>query len=275
MDNQQLFMKDLKKFIGLKKGVVEVVDFDTEEYSKANLKTVDATCKCHSCGAVFKIKLTKLLKPALYYEHNCPNCKDAYRIKCINERFKGKKKGVYEFLEFDHFEGTRAFIKCKCLRCGQIIIVRDDRMTKSADPKSCCYCYPSLSGETTKQRYYKLRGKTGEEYEHDKELRAKISSIKQGARDREFEYKLTDDYAKKLLDENCYYCNTESANGIDRVDSLKGYTVENCVPCCKYCNLMKNNLSLDLFLTKVQKIFYNCINNSTTIENTPNEGGSE
>ena len=56
MDNQQLLMRDLKKFIGFRKGVIEILNFDTEEYEKPNIKAVEATCKCHICNAIFKIK---------------------------------------------------------------------------------------------------------------------------------------------------------------------------------------------------------------------------
>lgn len=32
-------------------------------------------------------------------------------------------------------------------------------------------------------------------------------------------------------------------NGLDRIDSTKGYTNDNVVPCCKYCNVAKNDLT--------------------------------
>lgn len=56
-----------------------------------------------------------------------------------------------------------------------------------------------------------------------------------------------------LNQQNCYYCNSQpynhlkskiatfSYNGLDRKDSSKGHTVDNCVPCCIICNRGKNN----------------------------------
>jgi len=38
-----------------------------------------------------------------------------------------------------------------------------------------------------------------------------------------------------------------SVNGLDRVDSLKSYTLDNVVPCCTQCNLAKLDYSLDEF----------------------------
>ena len=41
----------------------------------------------------------------------------------------------------------------------------------------------------------------------------------------------------------------------DRIDSKEGYIVENVVSCCKDCNIMKMNMSNELFLRKVLKIY--------------------
>jgi hypothetical protein len=85
-------------------------------------------------------------------------------------------------------------------------------------------------------------------------------------------FELTKDEFSKLTKSNCYYCNQPPAqiakptirsygeyiyNGIDRIDSSKGYTTDNCVPCCGFCNVSKNNHSLDNFLKKVKTIYEN------------------
>ena len=49
------------------------------------------------------------------------------------------------------------------------------------------------------------------------------------------------------------------------VVSEKGYNIDNCIPCCKICNMMKNNLSLDMFLSKVKQIHNKRLESSTTI----------
>lgn len=74
---------------------------------------------------------------------------------------------------------------------------------------------------------------------------------------------------------NCYYCNKEPSqaivctsnskvnaerssyiyNGIDRIDSGKGYELENCVSCCKSCNMAKLVLGFDEFLSLVERIY--------------------
>jgi hypothetical protein len=44
-------------------------------------------------------------------------------------------------------------------------------------------------------------------------------------------------------------------NGIDRLDSLKPYSKENCVSCCSMCNIMKNKFAEKDFLHKIKLIY--------------------
>lgn len=48
-------------------------------------------------------------------------------------------------------------------------------------------------------------------------------------------------------------------NGVDRIDSSRGYELDNCVPCCKHCNTIKMDYTQDKFYQKVNII--NTINN--------------
>ena|ERR1700676_4769652 len=52
----------------------------------------------------------------------------------------------------------------------------------------------------------------------------------------------------------CVYCGCVSG-GMDRVNNLKGYTQENAVPCCGFCNLMKKDHSIEKFLNQIRKIY--------------------
>lgn len=44
-------------------------------------------------------------------------------------------------------------------------------------------------------------------------------------------------------------------NGIDRIDSSKDYSSDNCVPCCSRCNIMKLNIPYSEFLDSIKKIY--------------------
>lgn len=43
-------------------------------------------------------------------------------------------------------------------------------------------------------------------------------------------------------------------NGIDRIDSTKGYELDNCRPCCKQCNTLKMDYTEDEFFNKISLI---------------------
>lgn len=102
-------------------------------------------------------------------------------------------------------------------------------------------------------------------------------NYKNNASIRSLTFDLTKEEVKMLNKQNCHYCNEEPRaisyihsktaskacrdrsayiyNGIDRIDSTKGYTIDNCVPCCKTCNFMKKNFSTMDFIQHVEKIY--------------------
>jgi hypothetical protein len=46
-------------------------------------------------------------------------------------------------------------------------------------------------------------------------------------------------------------------NGIDRVDSKFGYTIENSVTCCALCNYTKNDTPYPEWIAHMEKIIAN------------------
>lgn len=71
----------------------------------------------------------------------------------------------------------------------------------------------------------------------------------------------------------CTYCGAGIEGiGLDRVDSLGGYTVDNVVPCCWLCNAWKSFLTLDEFrshLLRVQRVFVERLPPETTTPTLP------
>lgn len=59
----------------------------------------------------------------------------------------------------------------------------------------------------------------------------------------------------QIVQKPCTYCGDENkTKGIDRVDNKEGYTLKNSKSCCKQCNYMKNNWTVDEFLSRINKI---------------------
>jgi hypothetical protein len=67
----------------------------------------------------------------------------------------------------------------------------------------------------------------------------------------------------KIISKRCHYCNGElnpTGCGLDRKDNEIGYLTENVVPCCKECNIIKNQfftykemLLLSMTIKKIKK----------------------
>jgi len=97
------------------------------------------------------------------------------------------------------------------------------------------------------------------------------SKYKCGAERRSYRFNLSKEYFSFLIHQKCYYCgeilsmtfdNKSRAgaikhNGIDRLDSNKGYTKDNCVACCKTCNLAKQSLSPKEFIQHCKEVAHN------------------
>jgi len=84
------------------------------------------------------------------------------------------------------------------------------------------------------------------------------AEMRKGTKHRNLPFDLSKEFFKKITGMNCFYCGVVPAriiptrqtngiyprNGIDRVDSSKGYVENNVVPCCKRCNVAKNDMSI-------------------------------
>jgi hypothetical protein len=92
-------------------------------------------------------------------------------------------------------------------------------------------------------------------------------SYKASAKARSLPFSLSPEHFDELIVGSCFYCgegpkyesvafsgNVFVYNGIDRLDSSAGYFKENCVPCCRICNIMKRAIPLCDFIGLIRKI---------------------
>jgi hypothetical protein len=138
---------------------------------------------------------------------------------------------------------------CKC-DCGNEIWIRADRVQNQ---KSCGCIRKELF------RLEKKGDGARNQYFTNYRLNAKAKNLEFGLTMEEFE---------KITSSSCHYCGDNPSlyrfnkrgwggylhNGIDRMDSSKGYTLDNCVPCCKTCNFAKNTVSYSDFLDWIGRL---------------------
>lgn len=151
-------------------------------------------------------------------------------------------------------ERNRMFYVCIC-DCGIEKIIQRSLII-SGNTKSC--------GCLSKER------KAATKLPNNK---AEINSIILGYKRQKLGYNITYSDFAKLISLPCFYCGIENSNlkktkncpegfaynGLDRIDSNLGYTIENVVPCCFKCNYAKRNYTKEEFLDWVIKV-YNHIN---------------
>lgn len=89
----------------------------------------------------------------------------------------------------------------------------------------------------------------------DQKIKSKYCRYLQRDRVRNMNLGLTFEQFESLLNENCVYCGSNQEITIDRRESNIGYEPQNCQPCCKTCNIMKNWLSEYSFLDQITKIY--------------------
>ena len=181
----------------------------------------------------------------------------------VNSRI-GLIKGNQEIIEFiNYLKNGRHLYKIKCNYCGNQYesTIENFRDIKKSG-KACKKC------SNEQNREYSLMSMS------DSQIGLKYSDYKSRAKYKKWDFSLSKEEFKYLIFSNCHYCNQEPnkckldrvkgkrereesflSNGIDRIDSDKGYVLENCLPCCEDCNKAKRNLSYEQFLDLVKRIY--------------------
>lgn len=102
----------------------------------------------------------------------------------------------------------------------------------------------------------------------------KFSDYKRGAKGRGIVFNISFEQFCNIGIKKCFYCGsgprivrqyktkkgpgTEGLfTGIDRVNNQKGYDIDNIVPSCKTCNMMKKTLTFEKFISHCKKITNN------------------
>ena len=211
--------------------------------------------KCPMCGTAFK---------SIYYSpaKHCKSCQNILQKSVLREKFSiaagttfGRLTVVSELpVQEKYKDCNRKRYNVVCA-CGKEFITTGTglRRNKVTECSSCaCQRRPQSTQQQTQiERMFR-------KVIVDRCTATNIS------------YAITPEEYIKTATKPCHYCgaapsNTSNyltrhgetaipVNGIDRVDSTTGYTLNNIVPCCAICNIMKSTLSIQDFIKHVQQI---------------------
>ena len=201
-------------------------------------------CKC-DCGVIRSVMMQSL---EIGTSTNCG---------CIGNKSQYKKGmiiGNFTIIKLARLdECGRTWWEVKCNKCGNIINLRQNHLTKN----NSCGC-----------QFKKPDGITAFNF--------LFGDYKKKAKLRKLIFDLTEDEFKKIINGNCHYCGKEPEqlvkrvrrypsgkshiseykyNGIDRVDSKLGYVINNVVSCCKVCNWIKRDQPVIDFVNHIKRIY--------------------
>ena len=162
----------------------------------------------------------------------------------------GNVYGDLRVLSLSHRSKTGIYYyHCRCV-CGKTVTKNADKLKQQVALN--CGCLSRNASEWAR--------KPG------RSVSSILQSYKRNAEKRDLPFLLDRAQFEKLIDGDCYYCGSHQTNsyktsysetkynGIDRLDSTKGYYKDNCVSCCRICNRAKSDMSLDEFIDWIRKI---------------------
>lgn len=85
--------------------------------------------------------------------------------------------------------------------------------------------------------------------------KARYAVYKYNAKTRNIDFSISFEQFMSLWREPCFYCGLDiDGIGIDRKDNSVGYTFDNIVSCCFFCNRMKSDKGIEPFLERCNLI---------------------
>jgi len=183
-------------------------------------------------------------------------CDDAKR-KCRNYTLDGKVKceecldKIRESERQEHVEKRENGL---CLGCGcELETVLEGMRTTIQRCKSCYQKLKEFESKRARERNYAA--------ERKENIQSHYAAYRRGATLRNLVFDITIETFERIVNSPCRYCgyyNECEVIGIDRLDSLYGYTHGNIVPCCEVCNRMKQELSVEKFTEHAKAIVAHC-----------------
>jgi 5-methylcytosine-specific restriction endonuclease McrA len=193
----------------------------------------------------------------------------------VNSRIKleGQKIQGWSVLSYEYTKDKIAYYACEC-ECGKKEIVRGYNL-RSGRSKGCKDCGRK---RTTAALFGQDRSKYSAK---DYTLRRLMKDYKQRSAKKGFPFELGFEQFKHLTSQNCHYCGIAPStltnrvqdgktvpkarvdqgwvymNGIDRVDSSRGYSLDNIVTCCETCNKAKLDSSVQDFRSWIERVYKN------------------
>jgi|WetSurSiteA1Bulk_404760.scaffolds.fasta_scaffold08870_2 hypothetical protein len=207
-------------------------------------------CRC-DCGNEKNISYSNLISG---HTKSCGCYKNDLMLNKIRD-LTGKKFGellvIKRINNLEKRGNKRTYWLCRC-DCGNEKIILKEALLSGCT--TSCGCY-------NRKKHLKPYGIATQN--------KKYTAYKHSAKQRNIVFSLSKEDFLELVTGNCFYCGSEPnnitksiynngdfiSNGIDRIDSNKGYIEGNVVSCCSMCNLAKGTVPIDDFYNWIKKVY--------------------
>ena len=154
----------------------------------------------------------------------------------------------------------KSYYRCKC-DCGNEAVISRNELKNGRISCGCAleYFRKNILPKNAREMFSLPDGEAS--------FNALYASYQDRCKRKQMEFEFTKKEFRKITSENCFFCGTKPLqsgrkrnngsylhNGIDRIDSSKGYVNGNVLPCCEICNKAKRDLSLDEFLKWINRL---------------------
>jgi len=178
----------------------------------------------------------------------------------------GEIHGIQKVVGFSHYQlrpkGGRVQIwQTQCLKCSQIRFMQPSNLRKTTS----CLC------QSEKRLALLHKGNVKD----DIAFKYVLNDYKHSAKKRGIRFSLEESDFRRLTQQPCFYCGVAPSkvkdrngshvfkrskfvyNGIDRVNNTKDYNFQNCVSCCRDCNIAKGTRTIEEFFAWIQRLTEN------------------
>lgn len=188
------------------------------------------TVVCKTCNIEKDIDCFYFNKTHQAYRLSCKECVNTKRNKTYKE-----KRGTDFYYPYSNER------KKKCQNCNILKELNDSNfyINLSGYSKLCLKCIEAI--KMKKKKTWEEGREVREKASKSRRVPAHVlSAYKSFDLKKGLETDLPKWFIIDGLSKPCIYCGFPST-GFDRIDNKKGHTMENCNPCCKECNVSRNN----------------------------------
>lgn len=205
------------------------------------------TCPKHGDFDETPVNLLSIKFPCPKCRKELKNQKSKSRDRLMEKKYIGKVYGSKKIIQHLGIKNKHRLWLTECINCGHKLNNRIEYLKKFPNSR-CINC---------KNR---KKGCTGALYVFNEYIAS--------AKKRNLIFDISLQEFMEITSKNCTYCGAEPrlhnrtnlkysefyCTGIDRIDNTKGYIKENCVSCCKTCNSLKLDRSIDEFKIHIKQL---------------------